>query len=143
MRQLGEIVEKADRAARERREEDRESAQRVVRDRQERNGRGEEDEEPAHRRRPLLAHVMLGSVLADVLAERVAAQELDEPRADEDRNDERYERCDENSTHDKASATISRPTERDPLTSTTSPVCTCSRASPIASAAVAAHASGA
>ena len=118
MRELDEVVEEADRAAGERREEHGQPLQRVVRDRQERDGRGEEDQQAAHRRRPLLGQVVLGAVLADVLAELVPAQELDELRADDDRHDQRDERGDEDAGLDavtiKASATTSRPTEREP-----------------------------
>ena len=126
VRELDEVVEEADRAARERGEEHGQPLQRVVRDRQEREGRREQDHEAAHRGRARLRQVMLGSLLADVLPEFVLAQEGDEARADQDRQDQRYERCDEDSAHGaatptSASATTSRPTEREPLTSTTSP----------------------
>ena len=47
---------------------------------------------------------MLGPLLADVLAEFVAAQERDEARADEDRQDQRDERGDEDSRHGAVTA---------------------------------------
>src|SRR5581483_2228327 len=147
VRQLDEVVEEPDRAAGERREQHRQPLQREVRHRQERDCRSEEDHQPAHRRRPLLGQVMLGALLADVLPELVGAEEVDEPGADDDRDDERDERCDQDSRHGatapaSASATRSSPTERDPLTSTTSPGRTSSRTSSAASPAVAAHSSG-
>src|SRR5947209_18724397 len=143
MRELDEVVEEADRAAGERREQNGEPAQRVVRQRQEGDGRRKQDEQAAHRRRPLLRSVMLGAILANVRAELVAAQELDEARADGDRHDQRDESCDQDTGHSaSASATTSRPTEREPLTSTASPGLTISRATATASAAVGAHASG-
>ena len=39
---------------------------------------------------------MLRPLLADLLAERMPAQEVDEDRSGEDRNDQRDERSDEN-----------------------------------------------
>ena len=97
MRQLDEVVEEADRAARERREQHGQPLQREVRRRKERERRREQDHQPAHRRRARLRRVMLGQVLADVLPELVLAQERDEARADEDRHDQRHERRDEDS----------------------------------------------
>src|SRR4029077_9373384 len=90
------------------------------------NRRREQDHQPAHRRRPRLRRVMLRSLLPDVLSELVVAQERDEAWADEDRQDQGHERRDEDSCHGavtpaSAAGTNSRPTEREPLTSTTSP----------------------
>ena len=79
--------------------EDRQRRQRVVGQRQERDRRGEQDQQPAHRRRALLGRVVLQALLADVLAELVPAQEGDERRAAEDRDDHRDERRDEDSGH--------------------------------------------
>ena len=42
---------------------------------------------------------MFGTLLTDLLAERVPAQEVDEDRPGEDRNDQRDERGDENAGH--------------------------------------------
>ncbi len=121
--QLDEVVEEADRAARKRRAEDRQPAQRVVAERQERYGRRHDDQEAAHRRRSLLDRVALGSFRANVLPELVPAQEGDEGRTTEDRDDHCDERGDENAGHqpEKFAATASSPTEREPLSSTTSP----------------------
>ena len=108
-----------------------------------------EDDQPAHRRRARLLVVVLGPVLADVLAELLLAQDLDELRAEEDRDQHRRHAGDQDlaavdrrssrpstsasapagETHASladpgrasASATRSRPTEREPLTRTTSP----------------------
>ena len=121
--QLHVVVEEPDRAAGERRAEDRQRRQRVVGERQERERRGNDDQQPAHRRRALLGRVVLQPFLADVLADLVPAQVVDEGRPAEDRDDHGDECRNENSGHYavKFSATASSPTERDPLTRTTSP----------------------
>ena len=121
--ELEPVVEEADRAAGERRAEDRQRRQRVVARREERDRRREHDQQAAHRRRALLGRVVLRALLADVLAELVPAQEVDERRAGEDRDDQRDERRDEDACHYAVSfaATASSPTAREPFTSTTSP----------------------
>ena len=102
-----------------------------------------EDHEAAHRRRAgLVRWCCLRALLADVLAELASAQELDELRPEEDRDQKRGEARDQDLAEDdaprasapawrgcrrdssllvSACATRSRPTEREPLTSTTSP----------------------
>ncbi len=146
MGQLDEVVEEADRSTRERREEHSQRLQAVVADRQEGYGRREQDQQAAHRRRPLLVEVMLRAFLPDVLAELVAPQELDEPRSDHEREGERDGGGDENADHGRgsssASATTSSPTEREPLTRIASPGRTSSRAIPRAWVAEPAHSSG-
>ncbi len=57
------------------------------------------DQQAAHRRRSLLDGVPFRPLLADVLAELVLAQEGDEARPDEDRDDHRDDRRDQNSRH--------------------------------------------
>jgi hypothetical protein len=84
MRQLDEVVEEADRAAGERREEHRQALQGEVGGREERNRRREQDHQPAHRRRARLRGVVFGQILTDVLPELVLAEERNEARADED-----------------------------------------------------------
>ena len=123
MAQLREVVEEADRAARQRGAEDRQRRHRVVRDGEERDRRRRDDQQAAHRRRALLGRVVLRPLLADLLAELVPAQERDEPRAGEDRDDHRDQRGSEDACHyaDKFSATTSSPTESEPFTSTMSP----------------------
>ena len=99
VRELREVVEESDRAARERPEQDRQRLQAEVAHGQEADRRREQDEQTAHRRRPLLRDVMLRAVLADVLPELVATEELDEAWPDRDRDDQRHERGDEDPTH--------------------------------------------
>src|SRR5947209_3797334 len=67
--------------------------------------------------------MMLRAFLADVLAELVPAQEVDEGRPAEDRDDHRDERRYENPGHYavRFSATTASPTPSDPFTSTASP----------------------
>src|SRR5581483_2247016 len=147
VRELHEVVEEADRAAPERGEEHRQPLQRVARDREEADRRREQDQQAAHRRRAGLREVVLRAFFADVLAELVAPQERDEARTDEDRRDQRDQRRDQDARHRagtpaSASATSSRPTDREPLTSTASPGRTTSRAHTSASAASAAQQSG-
>jgi len=96
---LDQIVEEADPAAGHRRPEDRERRQRARARGEERDRRGEHDQHSSHRRRPLFGGMVLRALLADHLTEGVAAQEVDEGRACEERDDQRDERCDENACH--------------------------------------------
>src|SRR5437868_421094 len=126
MGELDEVVEEAHRAAAERHEQNGERGNLVLGDREERHGRGDEDEQTAHRRRALLAAVRLGAFFPDVLAELIRAQEADEPRSDDDRDDHREDPGGEDSDHAVAtllssSAIASSPTARDALTRTASP----------------------
>src|SRR5205807_7040097 len=143
VRQLDEVVEEADRAAREGDEEHRQRGHLVLAHREERDRGGDEDEQPAHHRRPLLVDVVLGPLLADVLPELVPAQELDELRPDDDRDDHRddgrYEHPSQAATPASASATASRPIARDPLTRTQSPGSTISRTASSPSSSVGAQ----
>jgi hypothetical protein len=59
VRELDEVVEEADRPARERREEHGQGLEAEVADRQEGDRRREQDQQAAHRRRPLLGDVVL------------------------------------------------------------------------------------
>ena len=74
---------------------------------------------------PCLIDVARRALLADVLAELLAAEEVDEARAGDDRDDARDDAGDEDSGHAvtpaSASATRSSPRTRAPLTSTQSP----------------------
>ena len=99
MAQLDVVVEKPDAAARKRRAEDRQRRQRVVGEREKRNRGGRDDQQPAHRRGALLGGMVLEPFLADVLAKLVPAQERDERRAAEDRDDHGNERGDKDSGH--------------------------------------------
>ena len=136
--QLHVVVEEADRAAGERRAEDRQRRQRVVGERQERERSPRSISRPPIVGVPCLADMVLRPLLADVLADLVPAQERDEGRPAEDRDDHGDERRNENSGHYavKFSATTSSPTDREPLTSTTSPGRSRPRSSAAASAAV-------
>ena len=59
----------------------------------------EQDQQAAHRRRALLQVVLGRQLLADVLAELVPAQELDELRAGEDRDRHREDPGREDAFH--------------------------------------------
>ena len=83
-RDLRPVVDEPDRRTAERNEERRHGRHRPVREDQERYGHRDHDQEAAHRRRPLLHDVALRSLLPDLLAELVLAQEVDELRAAED-----------------------------------------------------------
>ena len=85
--ELDEVVEEADRAA-ARTVRKRTVSAGSVNLESARNGseRAEQDQQAAHHRRSLLDHVAGRAVLADRLAELVPAQELDELRADHDRD---------------------------------------------------------
>ena len=142
MRELDEVVEEPDRGARDGREEDGQARGRVAaQQRGRRRGRGDDDQHAAHRRRPLLDDVPLRPVLADELPELLAAQEGDEARAEQDREQHRHDRGDDHAAQTfapaSASATASSRTERDALTSTQSPGRTSSSSAATASAAVA------
>src|SRR5919197_949292 len=141
VRQLDHVVEEPDRAAPERDEEHRERRHGVAAEREEADAGGEQNQEPAHRRRPLLGDVVFWPLLSDLLAVLLAPEVGDELRADEDRNQERDDACDQDSAQARtvasASATTSRPTAREPLTSTQSPGSTTSSATAIAAGAVA------
>src|SRR6185437_1898924 len=96
------------------------------------HGDGQEDDDPAHRRRARLGLMALRPLLADVLAELAVAQEVDELRAQEQAHQQRGGAGDQHppgcraghassSLAPRARQTSSRPTPRDALTSTTSP----------------------
>ena len=146
MRQLDEVVEEADGATRQSGEEHGQGLEPEVADRQKRDSRREQDQQPAHRGDALLREVVLRTLFPDLLAELVAAEELDEPRSDQERKGERDGSGDEDADHGRgsssASATTSSPTEREPLTRTASPGRTSASAISRASAADAAHSSG-
>ena len=98
----------------------------VLRHGEERRRRDDEDQQAAHRRCSLLDPVSFGAFLANVRAELVAAQELDELRTDEERDDHRDHRRSEDADHAagtrvRAAAIASSPIARDALTSTASP----------------------
>src|SRR5262249_40089172 len=140
MAHLEPVVDEPDAAAGERDEEDRQSSLRVFAQDQERDRHREHDQEATHRRRALLQVVVGGQLLLDVLAELVAAQVLDELGPGEDRDRHRDDPRGEDAFHYagtpfRASATTSRPTDRERLTSTTSPGWTSSGARSAALAA--------
>ena len=143
-RRLDVVVEEADRAACDRQEEDGQRRQRVLREREERQHGAEHDQQAAHHRRSLLDEVAGRPLLADRLAELVAAQELDELRADDDRDHHRDQAGDQDSDHQSewfasAGAMPSRPTAREALTSSASPGRTSSRSRTSAAAASGDH----
>ena len=124
----------------------------AVREHQVRDRDREEDDQPAHRRRPRLRVVLLRALLADLLAELAHPQELDELRPEEDRDQHRRHPgdqhlaaidrlSDEQVAHELArrqrrrsvtprapsratsvSVNASIPTEREPLTRIASPL---------------------
>src|SRR5512133_255006 len=132
MRQLDEVVEKPDRAAGERHEQHGQGRHGVAAERQEADRGREQNQQPAHCRRSLFGDVMLRAFLTDVLAELLSPQEGDELRAGQDRDQQGDHPCQQDSaqalTAASASATRSRPTAREALTSTTSPGTTSSAA---------------
>src|SRR5207253_937022 len=68
VRELDEIVEKADRAAAECDEEDRQAGELVLREREKRKRRREQDEDAPRCRGSLLGDMPLRALLADLLA---------------------------------------------------------------------------
>src|SRR5262249_5739996 len=124
-------------------EDHRQAGQLVLREREERDRRREQDEDPAGGRRPLLRHVRSGPLLADLLAELLAPQELDEARPGDDREDAGHDAGDEDSGHAatctlaSASAIRSRPSTRAPLSRTQSPGRSSARSTSSASSAFA------
>src|SRR5678815_2457228 len=125
MCELDEVVEEADRSAGQRYEEHRQRGHRVAAEREEAGRRRQQDEQAPHRRRALLGDVVLRPFLADVLAVLLAPQVGHELRADEDRDQQGDDACQEDAaqalTAASVSATRSRPTARDAFTSTQSP----------------------
>src|SRR5215203_2434135 len=125
MGQLDVVVQKADRPAAERDEEHGQGRNGVRAESEEGDAGGHQDQQAAQHRRALLEHVVLRPLLADVLAELIAPQELDELRAEQDRDEQGEDACDQHTgqalTAASASATRSRPTEREALTRTQSP----------------------
>ena len=130
---LQEVVGESE-ARREHRDAEHGHARRIaVREDEERDADRGEDDQPAHRRSPGLGVVLLGALLADVLAELLQPQVLDELRAQEDADQHRRHPGDQHLTpsalrpsatssrEGSVSATSSRPAEREPLTSTASP----------------------
>ena len=96
---LDEVVGEADRCAAERDEEDGQAGLRVAAQHEERHDHREHDQEAAHGRRPLLQVVPGRALLADVLAVLLAAKEIDELRAAEDRDRHREDGRREDSFH--------------------------------------------
>src|SRR5437588_1394112 len=147
MREFDEVVQKTDRAAAERHEEDGEGGNLVLRDGEECDRRDHEDQQTSHRRRALLDPMSLRSFLANVLPELVPAQERDELRTDDDRHDHRDHACGEDADHAvgtwvKVAAIVSRPMAREAFTSTASPGRTTSPSSRSASWTLATHRPG-
>ena len=100
MRELDEVVDEADRAARERDEEDRQRGHACTAEK----ARNASAAVPRMSRPPITGVpcfdvVAGGAFLADVLAELVAAQELDELGAGHDRDEHRHEARDEDADH--------------------------------------------
>src|SRR5262249_20053478 len=121
-----------------------------MREQQKRNRDRGENDDPAHRRRTRLGLVPFGALLTDVLTEFAVAQEIDEPRAEEQAHQQRGRSRDQHRTgcgpHQTARASANNapqtsfsPTPSEPFTSTTSP---CWRSSATIAAASAASATG-
>src|SRR4051794_4016987 len=120
------VVGEAEQRARDRGTENPDRAPVVVAQDQERDRDRREDDDPAHRGRAGLLVVALGALFADELAELAGAQERDELRRQEDADEQRGGARDEDLAHQarafsSACATTSRPTPREPFTSTVSP----------------------
>ena len=87
-----------------------------------REQRAGQQDQTAHRGGALLGHVARGPLLADLLAERVAAHEGDERGSRCDREQHRDHAREQHQLHGAiASTASSRPTDRLALTSTASP----------------------
>ena len=99
MAKLDVVVEEADRATGDGQEENGQCRQREAREREEGKQCAEQDQQAAHHRCPLLDAVTGRAFLADLLAELVPAQELDELRADHDRDHHRDQARYEDSGH--------------------------------------------
>ncbi len=97
--ELGVIVREADRGTPEHHAEDGQPLCRVVAQRQEGDGRREDEQQAAHGRRPLLDPMAFGAFLADVLAHLVAAEEVDELRSGDDRDEHCEQARGEDSFH--------------------------------------------
>src|SRR5215211_502042 len=144
MRQLDEVVREADRGAGERDAEDRQRRQRVLAHHEEADRGRDHDQHAAQHRRPLLDHVVLRALFPDRLPEFVPAQEPDEARPEQDRDDHRDDRGEEDAYHyastaTSASASVSSASTRAPLTSTQSPGRSSERSSSSAWSRVGAH----
>ena len=96
---LEPVVDEADRPAGERDEEDRQTGLRVFREREEWDRHREQDQQAAHRRCALLQVVLGRQFRADVLAELVPAQEVDELGPGEDRDRHRQDPGRQNAFH--------------------------------------------
>ncbi len=88
---LEEVVSEPDQRAADGRAEDRQSGDRVERDDEKRRDRREHDQQPAHGRRALLGHVVLRAFFANLLADALSTEPLDELGPDRDRDDHRDE----------------------------------------------------
>ena len=99
MAELHPVVGETDGGASQRHEEHRQRLDRVLPEDEPGHGGGDQDQQAAHRRRPLLDAMALGALLADELAELVAAQELDELRAGDDADHERDQAGEEDLDH--------------------------------------------
>ena len=80
VRELDEVVQEADGAAAERDEEDGQPGDLEVGEREERDRSRQQDEDAARGRCSSLDDVPLGSVFADLLAELLPAEKVDEAR---------------------------------------------------------------
>src|SRR3954467_8184595 len=133
MRELDEVVQEADQAARQRHEDDDQPRQLVFREQKERERGSEQDQNAAGGRRSALLDVVRRTFLADLLPELLAAEKRDKTRPGEDRDQAGDDAGDEDSRHAttpaSASATRSRPSTRAPLTRTQSPGASSSRTS--------------
>src|SRR3954466_6198992 len=161
MADLRPVVDEAEQPARYRGEEHAERGPVVRAEDEERHRHRQHHDQAAHRRGAGLAHVPGGALLADLLAELLLAQELDELRPEEHAERERGDARDEDLAEHLypaageaapgppepgearrvtpgGASTLSRPAERDPFTSTRSPGRASSSSSAPASSGVAA-----
>ncbi len=108
-RQLQVVVDEADRRARERRPGDGQSRPGVLGEDDEGKQRARQQADASHRGRALLGLMPRRPVLADVLAELVAAQERDEGGPGHDPEQHRDHAGGQHQLHVSASTTVSRP----------------------------------
>src|SRR5688500_15442689 len=102
---LGPVVDEADRRAAERDEERGDGRHGPLGEEQERDRHRDHDQEAPHSRRPLLHDVALRSLLADLLAELVLAQEVDELWAGQDGNNHRQHAREQKLDHGRSIST--------------------------------------
>ena len=138
--QLEPVVDEADRGAGDGHAGNRQPRRRALCQHGKRDQRAGKQDQTAHRGCALLGHVAGGTLLADLLAERVAAYEGDERGSRRDREQHRDHAREQHQLHGAiASTASSSPTDRLALTSTASPGWIISPSTSRSSATVANH----